>query len=250
MSLIELFILAVGLSMDAFAVAVCKGLSMRQLNKKHAVLIGLYFGGFQAAMPLLGYYLGYHFKDAIVSVDHWVAFILLAIIGANMVKESLTPCEEEELVAVMSEAVRLAELRESGRLRRESGAAQEVEASPEMAVYEEGDPNESRMAQVAPAILTYIRDNYMKEISMQDAARAMNYSDAYFCKLFKQCFDQNFTTYLTNFRVNEAKKLLRNHELNVKEISARVGYSDSNYFSKVFKRMTGMIPSEFRDSQM
>ena len=97
MSLIELFILAVGLSMDAFAVAVCKGLSMRQLNKKHAVLIGLYFGGFQAAMPLLGYYLGYHFKDAIVSVDHWVAFILLAIIGANMVKESLTPCEEEEL---------------------------------------------------------------------------------------------------------------------------------------------------------
>lgn len=97
MSLIELFILAVGLSMDAFAVAVCKGLSMRQLNKKHAVVIGLYFGGFQAAMPLIGYYLGYHFKDAIASVDHWVAFILLVIIGANMVKESLAPCEAEEL---------------------------------------------------------------------------------------------------------------------------------------------------------
>ncbi len=161
----------------------------------------------------------------------------------------LKPCEEEELVAVMSEAIRLAELRESGRLKRESSAAAGAETPSEMAVYEEEDPNESRMAQVAPAILTYIRDNYMKEISMQDAARAMNYSDAYFCKLFKQCFDQNFTTYLTNFRVNEAKKLLRNHELNVKEISARVGYSDSNYFSKVFKRMTGMIPSEFRDSQ-
>ena len=83
--------------MDAFAVAVCKGLSMRQLNKKHAVLIGLYFGGFQAAMPLAGYYLGYHFKDAIVSVDHWVAFILLSLIGANMIKESLSPCDEEEL---------------------------------------------------------------------------------------------------------------------------------------------------------
>ena len=80
------------------------------------------------------------------------------------------------------------------------------------------------MAQVAPGDSHLHPHNYMKEISMQDAARAMNYSDAYFCKLFKQCFDQNFTTYLTNFRVNEAKKLLRNHELNVKEISARVGY--------------------------
>ena len=97
MSLIELFILAVGLSMDAFAVAVCKGLSMRQLNKKHAVIIGLYFGGFQAGMPLIGYYLGYYFKDAIASVDHWIAFVLLAIIGANMIKEALSSCEEEEL---------------------------------------------------------------------------------------------------------------------------------------------------------
>jgi len=97
MSLLELFIIAVGLSMDAFAVAVCKGLSMQKMNRKHAVIIGLYFGGFQAAMPLLGYYLGYHFKDAITFIDHWVAFILLSIIGANMVKESLSPCEEEEL---------------------------------------------------------------------------------------------------------------------------------------------------------
>lgn len=97
MSTFELFILAVGLSMDAFAVAVCKGLSMRQLNVKHAVIIGLYFGGFQAAMPLGGYYLGYHFKDAIVSVDHWIAFILLAIIGGNMIKESFSSCEEDEL---------------------------------------------------------------------------------------------------------------------------------------------------------
>lgn len=64
MSLVELFILAVGLSMDAFAVAVCKGLSMKRLNKKHAVIIGLYFGGFQAGMPLIGYFLGYHFKEA------------------------------------------------------------------------------------------------------------------------------------------------------------------------------------------
>ena len=77
MSLPELFIIAVGLSMDAFAVAVCKGLSMQRMNRAHAVVIGLYFGFFQAIMPLAGYYLGYHFKDAITSVDHWIAFILL-----------------------------------------------------------------------------------------------------------------------------------------------------------------------------
>lgn len=97
MSLFELFILAVGLSMDAFAVAVCKGLSMPRLNKKHAVIIGLYFGGFQAGMPLIGYFLGYHFKEAITSVDHWIAFVLLVLIGGNMVKESFSSCEAEEL---------------------------------------------------------------------------------------------------------------------------------------------------------
>ena len=97
MSLVELFILAVGLSMDAFAVAICKGLSMKRLNKKHAVIIGLYFGGFQAGMPLIGYFLGYHFKEAITSVDHWIAFVLLVIIGINMIKESFASCESEEL---------------------------------------------------------------------------------------------------------------------------------------------------------
>ena len=105
-----------------------------------------------------------------------------------------------------------------------------------------------RMAQAAETMREYIRDNYMKEISMQDAARMMNYSDAYFCKLFKQCFDQNFTAYLTNFRVNEAKRLLMNRNASVKEVGMQVGYYDSNYFAKVFKRITGMIPSEYRDS--
>lgn len=89
MSLIELFLIAVGLSMDAFAVSICKGLSMQKMNPKNAVIIGLYFGGFQAFMPLCGYLLGYHFQNAITSYDHWIAFILLAIIGGNMIKESL-----------------------------------------------------------------------------------------------------------------------------------------------------------------
>ena len=171
----------------------------------------------------------------------------------------LKPCEEDELVAVMEEAMRLTDKRlnvsgvpspgvpspgvpspdiPSSDIRREEHA----EAMPR-------DDGDGRLAQVAETIREYIRNNYMKEISMQDAARMMNYSDAYFCKLFKQCFDQNFTTYLTHFRMNEAKRLLQNQEMNVKDVSALVGYSDSNYFSKVFKRITGMIPSEFRDSQ-
>lgn len=88
MSLIELFVLAVGLSMDAFAVAVCKGLSMPKMNWKHAMIIGLYFGGFQAGMPLLGYTLGIGFQSRIQAVDHWIAFVLLSVIGFSMVKES------------------------------------------------------------------------------------------------------------------------------------------------------------------
>lgn len=84
----ELFILAVGLSMDAFAVSVCKGLSVGKMRWRYAILAGLYFGGFQAGMPLLGYFLGNQFSEVIRSIDHWIAFVLLGIIGLNMIKES------------------------------------------------------------------------------------------------------------------------------------------------------------------
>lgn len=94
MSLIDLFILAVGLSMDAMAVAICKGLSVQKLKFRHAIITGLYFGGFQAAMPLLGFLLGCQFSAYIESVDHWIAFVLLSIIGANMIKESFGEAEE------------------------------------------------------------------------------------------------------------------------------------------------------------
>lgn len=94
MSLFELFLIAVGLSMDAFAVSICKGLSMQCLIPKHALIIGLYFGGFQALMPLIGYLLGVNFQNAIVSYDHWIAFILLGIIGFNMIREALNDEEE------------------------------------------------------------------------------------------------------------------------------------------------------------
>ena len=92
---IELFLIGVGLSMDAFAVSVCKGLGMEKINKKHAFLIGLYFGGFQALMPTIGFFLGTQFKDQITSIDHWIAFVLLGLIGINMVKEALSNDEEQ-----------------------------------------------------------------------------------------------------------------------------------------------------------
>ena len=95
MGIIELFLIGVGLSMDAFAVAICKGLNMRKMNYKQATVIALFFGGFQAFMPFLGWSLGRFFEHYIVSFDHWIAFILLAIIGGNMIKEALSDEEEE-----------------------------------------------------------------------------------------------------------------------------------------------------------
>lgn len=88
MSIGSLFVIALALSMDAFAVSICKGLSLRKMEWKYALLAGVYFGGFQALMPLLGYFLGVQFQDKIVSLDHWIAFILLLIIGINMIRES------------------------------------------------------------------------------------------------------------------------------------------------------------------
>ena len=88
MGVVELLSIGVGLAMDAFAVAVGKGLSMKRLSLKNAGLVGFYFGFFQALMPVIGYFLGIGFKDYITSIDHWVAFILLGLIGANMIKEA------------------------------------------------------------------------------------------------------------------------------------------------------------------
>ena len=83
MDIFTLFTLAVGLSMDAFAVSICKGLAMRKLSWKNVSIVGLWFGGFQALMPAAGYLLGVQFKDKITSIDHWIAFVLLGIIGIN-----------------------------------------------------------------------------------------------------------------------------------------------------------------------
>lgn len=99
MSIIELFVLAVGLSMDAFAVSICKGLSLGKIKIKHMCIAGAWFGGFQALMPMIGYFLGSFFAEMITKYAHWIAFILLVFIGGNMIKEALG--EDEQMDANM-----------------------------------------------------------------------------------------------------------------------------------------------------
>ena len=153
----------------------------------------------------------------------------------------LKPYDEQELMLVVEEAMHIA-----GE-QRQSGGDEDENENPVTADTEDPeDGGHARLSKVTSLISQYIHENYMFDISMQDAARAMNYSEAYFCKLFKQCFDQNFTSYLTRYRIKEAKKMLEQPTVNVKEIGRAVGYGDSNYFAKVFKRITGQSPTEYR----
>lgn len=97
MSFVELFLIAVGLAMDAFAVSICKGLQMKKINYRHGAVIALFFGVFQGVMPLLGWFLGSSFGSYITRADHWVAFVLLAFIGGKMIYEALHGDDDEEM---------------------------------------------------------------------------------------------------------------------------------------------------------
>lgn len=174
----------------------------------------------------------------------------------------LKPYDEQELMLVVEEAMRLTNERQKEKVIREqqlealgeshaeSGPAVRPRAEAFREAAEEEDELEEdgniRLSKVGEMISQYIHENYMYDLSMQELARTMNYSEPYFCKLFKQCFNKNFTSYLTEYRVNEAKKMLEQPTVNVKEIGKAVGYADSNYFAKVFKRMTGQSPTEYR----
>lgn len=106
---IEFLLIGIGLSMDAFAVSICKGLAIRKVNKKQALVIGLFFGGFQALMPFIGWALGIQFQSYITNIDHWIAFVLLVFIGGKMIVEAVKP-EEEEAVEVMDPPLDIKEM--------------------------------------------------------------------------------------------------------------------------------------------
>ena len=96
MELLDLILIAVGVSMDAFAVSIAKGLATQRLRPRHYISVSLWFGGFQALMPILGYFAGYKFSSAVENFDHWIAFVLLAIIGGKMLYDTLSACDSEE----------------------------------------------------------------------------------------------------------------------------------------------------------
>ena len=167
-------------------------------------------------------------------------------IAVRVLDYLLKPFNEQELLLVMEEALRIAETRNGQEERKEESHYKEE--SWQDGLEENGDLNDGRQNKVAQLMEKYIEANYQYDISMQDAAKAMNYSETYFSKLFKQCFQKNFTTYLTEYRVEEAKRQLQQPTVNVKDVGKAVGYGDSNYFTKVFRRITGMSPTEYRTS--
>lgn len=151
----------------------------------------------------------------------------------------LKPSSEEEIVEAVEEAIKSINERKINDKKRMFNRNDVLEASNDTLEH-------IRINAVKEEILQYIQKHYVEDISMQDAAEAMNYSNAYFCKLFKQGFNMSFTTYLTEYRIEKAKGLLVDITVNIKDISDRVGYKDSNYFAKVFKRVVGVTPSEYR----
>lgn len=149
----------------------------------------------------------------------------------------LKPSAKEDLIAVLEEAVWLSK----GRVRQPDFSMQQRDPQ------EKDEKAESMKNQaLAEHIRVYLEMHYMEDISLQDAAEQLHYSDAYFCRFFKQNFDKSFIMYLSELRVEKAKELLADFTVNIKEIGQKVGYRDSSYFTKVFKRITGVTPSEYR----
>lgn len=161
----------------------------------------------------------------------------------------LKPYSQKEVISVVEEALRVTDDWNGHGIKAIQTIQNEAEEQKEL-MEEETDLNSSRLSVMASMVMEYIKSNFMNEISMSETARAIGYSEPYFCKMFKQQFGQSFTSYLAEYRVGEAKKMLEQPNVNVKEIGVRVGYTDNNYFTKVFKRLEGLNPSEYRMNKL
>lgn len=157
----------------------------------------------------------------------------------------LKPVSEEELFLCLEEAMQRISYQEKNNRAREEHLRSESVVEGERLRNGEDDQT-TKMKLISKKILQYIEEHYKEDISLQELSGYLNYSEAYFSTIFKQCFDENFTIFLSRYRVEKAKNLLEDITINVKEISEKVGYRDSNYFAKVFKRFTGVTPSEYR----
>jgi YesN/AraC family two-component response regulator len=160
-------------------------------------------------------------------------------ISVRALEYLLKPYNEQELIYAVEEAMQHA----SRFLKKETQKADNTVKIPQTA---EEDNENIRISLIREDIRTYIGKNYQNDISMQSAAQFMGYSEAYFCKLFKQCFRVNFSAYLNEYRIDKAKVMMADPRINIKDIGIACGYSDSNYFARVFKRITGQTPSDYR----
>ena len=151
----------------------------------------------------------------------------------------LKPYDENELFHTVEEAMHLVD---------QNYETEIVEEEEEILFSDEID--DIRFSLLKEKIENYIKEHYTEEISMHDIAHIMNYSESYFCKLFKQCFKVNFTTYLATHRMEKAKSMLEDPLTNVKVVGISCGYPDSNYFARVFKRATGLTPTEYRKKKI
>lgn len=176
----------------------------------------------------------------------------------------LKPTSEEELSATLEEAIDMVEKKRAlmklitgtemsgpGEKKISANAEKQAEAEKQQSTEGQGHTEEQmdeniKLNAVADSIYAYIKSHYQDEIALQDVAGHLNYSDAYFCKLFKQCFGKSFRVFLTEYRIDLAKELLSDISINIKDIGVKVGYQDSNYFTRVFKRVEGVTPSEYR----
>jgi two-component system response regulator YesN len=169
----------------------------------------------------------------------------------------LKPCDMNDLLAVMDTA--LQKLDKENAVNGNSISGKEQNKETEICGSNANNVRENRPKRTDNVrnsdeqttikyLKEYVENNYIYDISMQEAAEEMGYSDAYFSKLFKQYFNQNFTAYLTEYRIKKAKELLSNTNHSIKDISRMVGYTDSNYFAKIFKRLVGEIPSKYREN--
>jgi len=152
----------------------------------------------------------------------------------------LKPGSDEELINVLEEAFRICDRSLEGKeCFSENNAEEDVEGEALTGTLD-------RPGALIDEISSYISRHYAEDIALQDIAGFLGYSDVYFCKLFKQNFGKNFITYLNEYRMSKAKELLANPVINIKDVGLKAGYRDANYFTRLFKRMVGKTPSEYR----
>ena len=185
-------------------------------------------------------------KDSSCSIIFLTAFdefsYAKAAISVHALDYLLKPCDEHELINAVDEAIRLARSRAP---QVETETAEDIQKLP----VQELKDGQSEEDEQQDKIRAYIVQHYMEDIAVKDIAGTLGYSEAYFCKRFKQYFGHSFVSYLTDYRMQRAEELMRTSTLSIKEIGKSVGYPDPNYFTKVFRRVRGVSPSGFRDSE-